>query len=437
MNKKVEKILEWGIYLWIFLLPWQTRLIIEQGMLKKDLWEYGTVSLYAVDILLIILFILRMMTGRDSKTYSAPTGRNVSIWPLAVGLLVVSFISIYWARDSYVSLYGVVKVAEGILLYRLISSSKYSLEKAGIAFVASAVVQSVISILQFTMQKTVSSKWLGMASHESFVSGTSVVETATNRFLRAYGSLPHPNILAGFLAVGIIILLGFYLHKKTSFNKYILGLLAILIAGLYFSFSRAGWLGVLIAIIYFLATAIYQSKNWRTEIAKIVGVIAVVFIMLTMIYPETLSTRIVSTARLEQKSFSDRATYFQQATDLLEENWLHGVGINNYTLAVKDSVDSGLPGKDYQPVHNVYLLVFTELGFFGLVIFLAIILSVVVNTWQEFSKSNTNIWVIVYAGIFGIMLVLFLFDHYFWTLSAGIMLFWLVLGLWQKAVKES
>jgi O-antigen ligase len=156
-----------------------------------------------------------------------------------------------------------------------------------------------------------------------------------------------------------------------------------------------------------------------------------------MIYPETFSTRIVSSSRLEQKSFTDRATYFQQATELLEENWLHGVGINNYTLAVEDSVASGLPGKEYQPVHNVYLLVFTELGFFGLIVFLALIILVIRNAWLVISKHPVNIWVVVYSAIFGAMLVLFLFDHYFWTLSSGIMLFWLMLGLWQKAVEES
>ena len=132
---------------------------------------------------------------------------------------MVSFISIYWARDAYVSLYGVIRIMGGVILYWIIITSKFSLNRAGIAFSASAVLQSIIGILQFTFQKTISSKWLGMALQEASVSGTSVVETTTNRFLRAYGSLPHPNILAGFLVIGFIILLGLYLEKGNSFKK--------------------------------------------------------------------------------------------------------------------------------------------------------------------------------------------------------------------------
>ena len=422
--------------MWIFLLPWQTRFIIEEGVLNRDYWEYGTVSLYAIDILLIILVIFRLITAGDREKQKILQTNKFSVWSFALGMLVLSFLSIYWARDAYVSMYGVVKIAEGVLLYWLISTSKFSLSKAGIAFASSAVLQSVIGVLQFSFQKTISSKWLGMTLHESFVSGTSVVETATNRFMRAYGSFSHPNILAGFLVIGFIILLGIYLEKKGNFYKLVPGLIAILIAGLFVSFSRAGWLALLLALIFFLVVSLRKSKKWRIEIAKVVGIIVVVFLMFLLIYPETVSTRIVSSSRLEQKSFNDRATYFQQATELLEENWLHGVGINSYTLAVKDAIDSGLSGKEYQPVHNVYMLVFVELGLFGLIIFLALIIQVIRSSWLAVNQHIIHPRVVTYSCIFAVMLVLFLFDHYFWTLSVGIMLFWLMLGLWQKAVEE-
>ena len=92
---------------------------------------------------------------------------------------------------------------------------------------------------------------------------------------------------------------------------------------------------------------------------------------------------------------------------------------------------------EYQPVHNVYVLAFVELGLFGLIVFLSLIIQVARNSWLELKKHSVNHWVVVYSVCFGIMLVLFLFDHYFWTLSTGIMLFWLIVGLWKKAVEES
>jgi len=70
MNKKlIEKILEGGIYLWVFLLPWQTRLIVSPGTLNGDSWEYGTISLYGLDILLFILIILKIFVGSVKKRF--------------------------------------------------------------------------------------------------------------------------------------------------------------------------------------------------------------------------------------------------------------------------------------------------------------------------------------------------------------------------------
>ncbi|MBU2229152.1 O-antigen ligase family protein [Patescibacteria group bacterium] len=437
MKQRMTKLLEWGIYLWIFLLPWQTRWIIQEGMLNGKPWEYGTVSLYVVDVLLVLLIAIRFFAKGNEDNIKTIHGHKLNILPFALGILILSFLSIYWARDAYVSLYGVVRVAEGVLLYWLISTSRFSLTKAGIAFGASAVLQSVIGILQFTFQKTISSKWLGMALQESSVSGTSVVETATNRFLRAYGSLPHPNILAGFLVIGFIILLGLYLEKKSALKNILPGMFALVSAGLFVTYSRSGWLALLLAVIFFSIVAFRKSKRWRITIAKAAGIIVVVFLTFLLIYPETVSTRVASSSRLEQKSFSDRATYFQQSKELLDENWLHGVGINNYTFAVKETVDSTLPGPEYQPVHNVYVLSFVELGLFGLIVFLALIVQIARNSWLELKKHTVNHWVVVYSAIFGAMVIIFFFDHYFWTLSVGIMLFWLMLGLWQKAIEES
>ena len=56
--KKLEKIIEYGLYLLVFLLPMQTRWIIKTGELNGGYWEYGTISLYSTDILLAVLLVL-------------------------------------------------------------------------------------------------------------------------------------------------------------------------------------------------------------------------------------------------------------------------------------------------------------------------------------------------------------------------------------------
>jgi len=53
MLKTINKTIEYGLYLLVFLLPIQTRWIIKLGES-----EYGTVSLYGTDVLLILFSIL-------------------------------------------------------------------------------------------------------------------------------------------------------------------------------------------------------------------------------------------------------------------------------------------------------------------------------------------------------------------------------------------
>jgi len=55
--KHVNKIIEYGILLFVFLIPWQARWIISIGKINGREWEYGTQSLYATEILLGVILV--------------------------------------------------------------------------------------------------------------------------------------------------------------------------------------------------------------------------------------------------------------------------------------------------------------------------------------------------------------------------------------------
>ncbi len=58
MKNKLQKIIEYGLYLFLFILPWQTRWIIKEGEINGGYFEYETYSLYGSDILLIVVLFL-------------------------------------------------------------------------------------------------------------------------------------------------------------------------------------------------------------------------------------------------------------------------------------------------------------------------------------------------------------------------------------------
>jgi hypothetical protein len=81
---------------------------------------------------------------------------------------------------------------------------------------------------------------LGIAQHPVFQGGTSVVEAGGGRWLRAYGTLSHPNILGAFMVVSMSAL-GVVMAAAHSWKKQIvLCVMSVFFAAaLFFSFSRA------------------------------------------------------------------------------------------------------------------------------------------------------------------------------------------------------
>ena len=74
---KTEKIISFGLYLLVFLLPWQTRWIIRAGEINGGYWEYGTISLYGTDVLLFLLLVLfSYFVLQNHKTQIIPPQRD-------------------------------------------------------------------------------------------------------------------------------------------------------------------------------------------------------------------------------------------------------------------------------------------------------------------------------------------------------------------------
>ena len=213
----LKKIFEYLLYITVFLLPLQTRWIIFPGELNGAYFEYGSISLYAVDILIIAMlffvfgdFFAKRLSDFEIKDYW---------WILAV-LEFSVFVSIVFSFDKLVSFYGYSKFLLGIGFFYLVINQQKNRFKLIYSFLAGVFLQALLGIWQFLSQTTFSTKWLGLANHDPAVLGVSVVETADGvRWLRAYGGLDHPNILGGFLVIGIFLLIFLIIQNSKSEAK--------------------------------------------------------------------------------------------------------------------------------------------------------------------------------------------------------------------------
>jgi len=205
------------------------------------------------------------------------------------------------------------------------------------------------------------------------------------------------------------------LESLFLFVFYFFGLFALI-----FTFSRTAWLAFLVSLIILLIILIRQKDNW--VLGRYVAVLFFSLVLVTISffpYQELFRTRAMSIGRLEQKSLTERQEYLGQAQNIIKDNWLFGVGLGNYTVALEAKDNSQKPAWDYQPVHDYFLLLWAETGIFSVLFFLGFLFCLAIKNRRE----------VYFPAIFGALLILMLLDHWLFSLPFGVMFLFLVLGL--------
>lgn len=451
MIKKVIKIL---FYLYLFLLPVQTRFIYAPAAIKGQFWEYGSRFLYLTEFILFFVILFYLI---GSAYYIIKADLNKKVKPksifsenkailLAVLFLLWSLASLLWAHNRSIAWYRWTILLQGIIVFLFIAKQIVETRTAFISFFSGALCQSLLGIYQFMAQRITANKWFGIAEHFPANIGTSVVETSLDRWLRAYGSLPHPNLYAGYLAIALIlgiIIPPFIINKysppnsleeavKKELKKFIYYLFIFLLgAGIVIAFSRAAWLGIILGILI-AVFAIWKKRGFfPANLAErfnipLIGFL-ILFSLIIFFLREPILTRLNGSSRLERISNAEHVASYQKGLSAVKKNLLMGGGIGNYTM-VSYLKNPGLSVWDYQPSHNLFILIWSELGIIGLIIFI----SLLIFAAEKILKTNS-----IYLSLFIIIVILGFFDHYFWTSYTGVILFWLALGFIIGAIGSS
>ena len=135
-------------------------------------------------------------------------------------------------------------------------------------------------------------------------------------------------------------------------------------------------------------------------------------------------------------AISDRSFYNNVSRETISENFILGSGLGTYIFQIdeyleKNNIKQELQPWQYQPAHNIYLLIASEIGIIGLLFFLLFVIYVISGSIKIVSRETILNVKLNYFLIAILISFLFvgLFDHYFWTLQQGRLIFWLVLGL--------
>jgi len=364
--------------------------------------DYRTPALYFSDfaILTTIVFFALEHRGKLTTLAKKNLGYILPLSALCFYLLLNSLFS----ESRYISFVSSLKVLE-IALFSIASlallQKKNIQEKALKVLKISMIWQAALALLQFTFQRSLGLYILGERTFDITTPQIATVNFLGQELLRAYGTFPHPNILAAFLLLGVVVTdQKFKFASKSTVKKSVLtasNIQALLIfLALVVTFSKTT---LILTVIYFFLVI----KSLRYKI-----LVVVLAILLA-------STYFLSLADAYINSIAERITLAQAAIKITTEAPFLGVGQNNFIahLATLNIMSIGQV-RLLQPVHNVFLLIFTESGVVGFALFSTFIFKVI-----EKSKNSRSLFL-------GVAILTYLsVDHFLWTLHQGLLLLFL------------
>src|SRR3989344_3796134 len=220
---KLQSFLQYPLILLLLLLPFPTIWLTEERFLNGVKWEYGTLGIYATEMLLwavSVLFIIWYWKNWKLEIRNCPpaSSREASragkfgftknrVFALAcLALISYLLLSTTWSLDHNLAWQQARRVMGAFILGFMLRLGPLTFSKAAGWFVAGATLQSLLGIWQFLTQSTFAFKWLRLAEHQAWQAGTAIISgPEIGRWLRAYGAFPHPNVLGGYLVVGLIL----------------------------------------------------------------------------------------------------------------------------------------------------------------------------------------------------------------------------------------
>ncbi|MBI4991182.1 O-antigen ligase family protein [Candidatus Gottesmanbacteria bacterium] len=339
-------------------------------------------------------------------------GFRISIF--IIGYLL--FTSIFVASNQFAALYKLVKIVEFILLGWVIVRIRPNLLTVLTVLSFSVFYSSLIAFGQYILQRSVGGLlwFLGERNFYSGTPGIAAVSFNGGLTLRSYATFPHPNVLGGFLAVVLPLLLAAIFNLYKIFRKiHIFWFLLSILVGfitLIITFSRAAWLTAFLGFFLILLNRKKVFLNWLKNHQNLTLIIFYGLIFFSVVTPLLFPKN----SFMKGESWEERSQLTNATLSITLSHPYIGVGLNNFIVQVRPFINLYSGIYQFQPVHNIYLLIFAETGLIGFLLFLFFQLVV-------FRRSISTSYLITFPLIQ--LFLLGLFDHYLFTLQQGQLMF--------------
>ncbi len=308
-------------------------------------------AILVVDIPLVMLYIFGFTRKRLSQApYALPALILTGVF------FVWSHLGLFFAPNQLYFRQEMVMNIRALLIFIaiiLFVNSKEDLQFIFLGFAGGILFQGLVAVHQWLIGPV----GLGFLGEQ-------------RRTWQAQGTFVHASVLGMYLSLLCILTYRMAVFLRPKYHPlYVVGFL-VGVLGLYASFNRATWLGFAAAMALMFVVDLFQgflrSKRARTMLFLMVLVGAAGVAR----YGNTIVERFSdSEESLMADRSSSRKSLALDAIRIMNAHATVGTGLNNYRMYV-DEKTAGL-----QIVHCSYLLIGAELGYPGLVIFSALLVS--------------------------------------------------------------
>lgn len=371
-------------------------LFIPTYLLQFTFFTIPTTLLELLIYIVFLVWLILIFTKKQEINWSAI---KKYLWPLSL-ILIGLIIGVLVSSNIVVSL-GILKgwfISPFLLFVMLISIlyKKLHIKKAIMALIFSGLFLSVIALWQVV---------------------TNNYTTIDNRASALFESA---NYLSLYLVPIIVLGFGFILSLKPKNKLPWLGVMAVIITALYFTFSYGGWIGLVIGMGVLMLMLL---PFWPTLIGiSSLGLIGVLSQLNNPKFQQMLDI-------IDRSSSSVRLQVWQSAVLMLKENYLLGIGLGMFEKKYP-TFASKLFNPPLEPVmlhaHNIFLHSWLNLGLIGFIGFIWLLVNFFKNIYQTIKLYKTGLNISVMAAMIA-LLVHGLIDTPYWKNDLAI-LFWVILA---------
>lgn len=245
---------------------------------------------------------------------------------------------------------------------------------------------------------------------------------------RVYSFFDNPNNFAEVLVM-LIPLAGALTLNAKGWRGRLAGLfcLGASVAAIGMTYSRSSWLGLVLAVVVFLAL-----MDWRFLPAMlVVGVCAIPFL------PQSILNRILTIGNMKDSSARYRIAIYEDTARLLKDYGVTGVGLgSDVTRRVFLHYPTLYDGNYPIHTHNNYLQMWAEIGIFGLLAYLGLILGQIKESLGAFRRADKALKRVLAAALGGLVGLLAIgLVEYTWFYPRNMFLFWLLFAVVASCVK--